>query len=132
MLAVEADTLAGVVLPRLLLEIGYTKNEMNSQPGYISCENKNSNRSLKAIIYPSNALEKDQLDLWLTERHALYIFKRKKMYRIDIHHRPWRLRQARITTVRQNYTEGLAAPIPVRQHYAKNLKVLAWTGKPLG
>jgi len=131
MLAIEADKLVDVLLPRWLLGIPYCQSEMLCNKGYFSAENKAMDRRLKVVYYPGPARnEKDTLDLWLTERHALYLDCRKKLYRFDIHHREWKLRNTTMTSISQNYTLGVAAAQgPQRQHYAKNIQVVIWGRK---
>jgi len=133
MLAIEADKLADVLLPRWLLGIPYLQSGMLYNKGYYSVENKTMGRRLKVMFYPGTALDgKDILDLWLTERHALYLDKGKKRYRFDIHHREWKLRHSTVTSISQNYTQDVAPEGgPQRQHYAKHVKVVIWGRKKL-
>lgn len=69
------------------------------------------------------------LEHWLTERYALYAVHRERVYRGEIHHRPWPLQPAqadiRCNTMAQAH--GITLPsTPPLLHYSRRLEVVAW------
>jgi uncharacterized protein len=69
------------------------------------------------------------LEHWLTERYCLYSLKGGRLYRGEIHHRPWPLQTAS-ADVREN---TMTIPIGLRLleppplvHFANRLDVVAW------
>ncbi len=71
------------------------------------------------------------LESWLTERYCLYaVDKRQRVYRGEIHHKPWPLQPAyanfKVNTVAQSHGLTLPDTKPLL-HYAERLDVLAWS-----
>ena len=69
------------------------------------------------------------LENWLTERYCLYTVFSGRVYRAEIHHQQWRLRQAEAEI--QLNTMASAAHIPLPDldpllHFSKRLEVLVW------
>jgi uncharacterized protein len=71
---------------------------------------------------------KTELDKWLTERYCLYLAKDDKIYRYDIHHQEWELKDAEIKRLNLRYKKGSMDLInqPDLVHYSDGVKVLAW------
>jgi uncharacterized protein YqjF (DUF2071 family) len=70
------------------------------------------------------------LEYFLTERYCLYhVDRRGRPYRLDIHHRPWRLQPATANVTRNTMAEvcGLTrADEPPLLHFAKRQDMIAW------
>jgi len=70
------------------------------------------------------------LEYWLTERYCLYtMMKNDRVYRCDIHHRPWPLQVAELETTRNTMAlaQGIHLPdTPPLLHYAQRQEVLVW------
>ena len=131
MLIIEADKLPDVIIPRWFLGIPYVKTTMQRRSGHFMSKNGTWNRNLEVEFkYTAPAGSKPLLDTWLTDRHALYVKRNKRLYRFDIHHKEWKLKDAIITGIKQNYTLGITAGVrPDRQHYSKITKVVIWGRK---
>jgi len=75
------------------------------------------------------------LEHFLTERYCLYAASRDRLYRGEIHHRPWPLQPAscevRDNTMTGQIGVGLPEDEPVL-HYARRLDVVAWWPKRVG
>jgi uncharacterized protein YqjF (DUF2071 family) len=76
----------------------------------------------------------DELGRWLAERYCLYTLdERQRVLRADIHHRPWSLRDARVTlehnTMAAPVGIELEGPPPV-VHYARRQDVVFWPLAP--
>lgn len=74
------------------------------------------------------------LEHFLSERYCLYAASRKRLYRGDIHHLPWRLQRAEVE-VQQNtmaQTAGFELPLkPDLAYFVRELKVLFWAPERL-
>lgn len=72
-------------------------------------------------------------DHWLTERYCLYAADRhRRVYRADIHHRPWSLRPAELEIRRNTMADAAGIPIPPRAErlaFSDSLDVLVWRPK---
>ncbi|MGH7677498.1 MAG: YqjF family protein [Gemmatimonadaceae bacterium] len=71
------------------------------------------------------------LEHWLTERYCLYdVDGSDRLYRTEIHHRPWPLHDARVTIRRNTMAaaSGLSVPdMAPRAEFAHCLDVVVWT-----
>ena len=69
------------------------------------------------------------LEFFVTERYCLYSENNGRLYRSRIHHRPWPLRKATLSSLDSSMIETLELPTPAGQpllHYAEELKVDIW------
>jgi uncharacterized protein YqjF (DUF2071 family) len=128
-LSIEASKLLPALLARLLIGIPYIKSEISRSTGIYRAKNRKRNLKLKATYSPGQPLQaRSAMDYWLSERHALYQDNGNKLYRLDIHHKPWPLQQMEIDAQITGYpligSQRAAAPDLV--HYAQQLNVLVW------
>jgi uncharacterized protein len=73
------------------------------------------------------------LDWFLTERYCLYTADREgRLYRGDIHHRPWPLQRAEARIDRNSMTEQIGVPLEGEPllHYAARQDVVFWRLAP--
>ena len=73
--------------------------------------------------------EKTNLDKWLTERYCAYTVIHKKMYRFNIHHKPWPLKKIKLRRIEIQYNKGRLQLLNTKhdlQHFAQQQKVLLW------
>lgn len=71
---------------------------------------------------------KTELDDWLTERYCLYLDRKNRCYRYDVHHLPWRIQTIKFANLAVDYRLGdiqLTSDYNLC-HYAEGVKVLAW------
>jgi uncharacterized protein YqjF (DUF2071 family) len=76
----------------------------------------------------------DSVEFFLTERYCLYSERGGKLYRSRIHHEPWSLREARVSSFSSTMIEALGLPAPEGEpllHYAEEIKVDIWPLKKL-
>lgn len=69
------------------------------------------------------------LEFFLTERYCLYSEHRGKIHRARIHHQPWPLRKAEVSTLNSTIIESLGLATPEGDallHYAEEIKVDIW------
>lgn len=72
----------------------------------------------------------DTLAHWLTERYCLYATDRTgRLWRGDVHHRPWPLQAATAVTTTNTMLDQLGLRVPSTApllHFAEQLDVVAW------
>ncbi len=75
-------------------------------------------------------LQKSPLDIWLTERYALFQDARSGINAFDIHHVEWALYSASIDDFHFKYQRfsDLLKGGPDQVHYSPGVQVLAWSG----
>lgn len=69
------------------------------------------------------------LEHWFTERYCLYTLVGQRVYRCDIHHRPWPLQAAEMELVSNTMASAAGLRLPAEVpllHYAHRLEVLIW------
>jgi uncharacterized protein YqjF (DUF2071 family) len=74
------------------------------------------------------------LEHFLTERYCLYAADaRRRLYRGDIHHRPWRLQAAEASFTQNTMAEAAGLPWPPHPllHFARRQEVVAWAPQRL-
>ena len=74
--------------------------------------------------------QRGTLEYWLTERYCLFtVTEKSRVYRVDIHHRPWPLQPAEQTSRRNTMASAQGIPLPDQPpllHYARQQDVLFW------
>lgn len=128
-LAIDADKTLAVWLARTLLGLPYEVASISRDGSMYALDNPGK-RTASAVFRPSpEAMEKDKLDAWLTERYCVYSISAKAMYRHDIHHEPWPLHEASVSGMSLDYADPayrLTANESSRFHYSQGLDVLIW------
>ncbi|MGL4631571.1 MAG: YqjF family protein [Leadbetterella sp.] len=74
-------------------------------------------------------VHKTALDIWLTERYCLYLNEAKDLYRYDIHHLEWELKELDLRHLELNYKIGnyaLSSTNLSSVQYSEGVKVVAW------
>ena len=72
--------------------------------------------------------EKSELDLWLTERYALFQDTEKSINEFEIHHLEWSINEINLNKLEFNYPRfnKLIKSEPNSVQYSKGVKVIAW------
>jgi len=128
-LSIEAQKLLPALLARLLIGLPYIKSEITRYTQVYRSRNRKRNYKLDASYTPGPQLQAlSGLDFWLTERHALYEKNGSRLYRIDVHHKPWSLQQLDIDARISGYPliGSPLATAPNLVHYAPALTALVW------
>lgn len=74
------------------------------------------------------------LEFFLTERYCLYSKSDNQLHRARIHHEPWTLRRAELTSLESTMIESLGLPTPTGDpllHYSEEIAVDIWGLKHL-
>lgn len=70
------------------------------------------------------------LEFFLTERYCFYTVSHERVYRCRIHHAPWQLRAAKVSSFESTMIESHELPTPAGKpllHYSEELDVEVWT-----
>jgi uncharacterized protein len=127
---IEAEKHLSAFVARYLSGLPYEKSVIQR-----TVKTYNSTNAEKKFILDvqfevkENLLVKSDLDKWLTERYCLYVDVNNNVYRYDIHHREWELKNVGINSLHLDYKIGdidLSAKAPGLAHYSDGVKVLAW------
>ena len=128
--SIEAEKLMPAFMERVLVGLPYIKSTIYRKGQTYYAENADKNLSLQVDHSPGELIyTKSGLDLWLTERHALYYKEGNNIFRTDIHHKEWILQN---TTVRPNIIRyPIISDMPGQNppdlaHCARRVKVLFW------
>ncbi len=73
--------------------------------------------------------QRSDLERWLTERYCLYTEKDGRVFRGDIHHRPWPLEEGEAEIETLDMTRLLDLDLPRTQplvHFADRIDVVGW------
>jgi uncharacterized protein YqjF (DUF2071 family) len=74
--------------------------------------------------------ELGSLEFFLTERGCFYTVSNGTVYRCRVHHAPWKLRDATISSYKSSMIESHGLPTPAGEpllHYSEELTVDVWT-----
>lgn len=78
---------------------------------------------------PVRLRERGTLEHWLTERYCLYTVHQGRVFRGEIHHKPWPLQDARADITVNTLAAAAHVPLPDEPpllHFSKRLDVLIW------
>jgi len=130
--SIETNKLAEVILTNLFIGLPYQKSEIKRHGNCLFSKNKKLNHLLDVQTGKSTLIKKkNDLDLWLTERHSLYEVCNNKICRFDIHHKEWELRDLDLTIRDIWYDAGKYTinTYPDKIQYAEKTQVVLWGRK---
>jgi uncharacterized protein YqjF (DUF2071 family) len=135
--SLDAGRRLAVAAARALLNLPYHAAAMSVGRRDAAVHYQSSRRTghaaFEAVYEPAGesfAASEGSLEYFLTERYCLYHYDRRgHPYRLEIHHRPWSLQQARATIT--NNTMAAASQLtvsgsPPLVHFARRQDVVAW------
>jgi uncharacterized protein YqjF (DUF2071 family) len=128
-LNIEAGKYLSAVISKMLSGLPYEKAIIHRTNENYTSTNIRKNFNLDTEFEVKKPLtEKSSLDNWLTERYCLYVDKAETIYRYDIHHKEWEIKNVDIKRVNVNYKIGdiNLTSKPDLIHYSDGVKVLAW------
>jgi len=134
-LSIEAQKVISVLIAKSLSGLPYRKSVIKRTVQNYSSINKRKKFALDVSFEPGDDLrDKREIDKWLTERYCLYVDDKNKIYRYDIHHKEWQLKNVKLKQLKLNYVVGnfnLSRIQPHLTHYSDGVKVVAWPRKVL-
>lgn len=132
-LNIEAEKHLSCFVAKLLSGLPYEKSVMKRETDGKLQNYKSLNEEKKfqfegSFIVRNKIEEPTLLDNWLTERYCLYLNKSDKLYRYEIHHKPWPLFNVDLIklTTRYRFNNIDLQGRPDMMHYSTGVKVVAW------
>jgi uncharacterized protein YqjF (DUF2071 family) len=130
-LHIAAAKAISVSVARMLSVLPYQKAEISRTSNgdvRIACSSR-TGPCLHTEFTPGDMIAAPRpLDIWLTERYAVYQQHGKAIWRYQVHHVPWPLRRVRIN--RLQIESGKSLPLrpsdPDLAHWSEGVQVLSW------
>jgi len=127
---IESQKRFSAFISRKLSGLPYEKSMIKRETGKYSSSNVFRKFSLETEFEISeNTIEKTEIEKWLTERYALFLADKGKLFRYDIHHKEWKIRSIELKKLKLDYKlQGLdlAEKQPDLVHYSDGVEVVAW------
>lgn len=133
-LSIEAEKFLSTHIAKSLSGLPYQKATIKRTAQEYHCSNKETGNYFDCSFELGKEFQdKPLLHQWLTERYCLYLEGGDKLYRYDIHHKEWILKEASIKSVALNYSIGniRLTETPDLVHYSEGVKVLSWKKQEL-
>lgn len=129
-LSIEAEKAVSVFIARSLSGLPYEKANIKRTATTYTSVNPIKGFHMEADFEVKNEpVHKSALDKWLTERYCLYLEKDGSMYRYDIHHKEWPIKNLVFKKLSLSYRIGnidLSEREPDLTHYSDGVSVIAW------
>ena len=129
-LSIEASKRLSSFIARKVSELPYRYSKMKY--GESNCRSVNTEYQDElsfSFKVGDSIIQRSPLDIWLTERYALFQDARSGINAFDIHHVQWPLHSAFVTDFRLKYQRynDLLKGGPDLLHYSPGVQVLAWS-----
>jgi uncharacterized protein len=128
-LSIEAGNQLSAVLAKTLSGLPYKKSNIQRTDRNYKSNNIRKDFYLDTEFeVKEHRTEKTTLDKWLTERYCLYLDNDEIVYRYDIHHKEWEIKNIDIKKLNLNYRidDINLTSKPDLTHYSDGVKVVAW------
>ena len=116
---------------KLISELPYRFSSIKREMEYYRSANSEFGDTLDIKFKIGQAVQKTEIDLWLTERYALFQDTKNFINEYEIHHQEWPIREAIIENIELNYPrfDKLIGRKPDLVNYSEGVKVVAWGKK---
>lgn len=128
-LSIEGGTAASCKIAKGISELPYRYSKMKRRNGLFESSNTKYADRLKVEFQIGDPLKnKAALDLWLTERYALFQDAGQAINEFEIHHLEWPVHSIDLKLVDLQYSrfENLISNTPDHMHYSPGVKVMSW------
>lgn len=128
-LSIEGGTSLSCTLAKSLSELPYRFSKMQRETNRFHSENKEYGDRLDIGYKIGKEIkEKSKLELWLTERYALFQDTQTRINEFKIHHVEWPINKLELTNFVFNYPrfKSLFNGTPDTLGYSKGVQVIAW------
>lgn len=127
---IEAEKYLSAFIARKLSGLPYEKSNILRKGNRFTSKNQLKKFHLEAEFNIQNKLEsKTELDHFLTERYCLYLEDRNQLFRFDIHHKEWEIKNVEMKKLNLSYQLADNFRIETHSdliHYSDGVKVVAW------
>ena len=131
-LSIEGSKRLSCTVAKSLSALPYSYSSMQSSGTRFIANNIQYDDEFDLTFKIGNSLEnKSDLDLWLTERYALFQDTPHSINEFEIHHLEWKINELDLLTSKIEYSRfsNLLKGPPLLTHYSPGVKVLAWGKK---
>lgn len=129
-LNIEAGNSLSAFVSRTLSGLPYENAEMQRKEECYYSMNENKKFFLKAEYkIGTSVLIKTPLQIWLTERYCLYLYVQKILYRYQIHHKEWEIKEINFDVLELEYNLGeirLTEDNVLIPNYSEGIQVVSW------
>jgi|AntRauTorcE11898_2_1112593.scaffolds.fasta_scaffold22995_1 uncharacterized protein YqjF (DUF2071 family) len=131
-LSIEAGKRISSFLAKSLSGLPYTYSDLRRSEHCYEANHPAKSSYLKSTFIPGSEIsenEKSPLEIWLTERYALYLDVDDALYRYEIHHKPWKLQNVTLRKLDVSYEAGemtLNHENLHSAHYSPGVQVVSW------
>lgn len=128
-LSIEGGTLLSCKIAKGISDLPYRYSDMNRTKKSFYSKNNMFNDLFEIEYTVGKSLQnKKDIDLWLTERYALYQNTKTHINGYQIHHIEWDLDNVDIHSINLNYSrfDKLLSKKPNKTAYSKGVQVIAW------
>lgn len=118
---------------KLISELPYRFSSIKREMEYYRSSNTEFGDTLDIKFKIGQAVQKTDIDRWLTERYALFQETKNFINEYEIHHQEWPIREAIIEKIELHYPrfEKLIGRKPDLVNYSEGVKVIAWGKKKI-
>jgi len=131
-LNIEAGKRISSYLAKKISELPYSYSKMKRSKGQFISKNNKLNDIFNAEYTIGDKIrKKDENDLWLTERYALFQNSKSYINEYDIHHIEWPVYEVNLknTSIKYPKFSNLLTNSPDKRHYSTGVQVIAWGGR---
>lgn len=128
-LSIEGGTKLSCKIAKGISELPYRYSKIKRPENQYNSINSEFNDRLNIEFKTENEVtKKSRLDIWLTERYALFQDTEKSINQFEIHHLEWPTTQINLMKLDFSYPrfERLIKNEPDKIQYSKGVKVIAW------
>lgn len=129
-LNIEAGKRLSAFVARTLSGLPYEKSMIRRTQTEHRSFNAHKRLKINTSFHVKSVFEsKTSLDKWLTERYCLYLEDAGSVFRYEIHHNEWEVRNVEFENLEIDYCIGkiqLSAGNLELAHYSKGVQVVSW------
>ncbi|MGG5576463.1 YqjF family protein [Myroides sp. C15-4] len=129
-LTIEGGKSLSVFVSKQLSGLPYEKATMKRSKGVYTSSNPKKPFQFEATYAIGNLVQqKNPLQVWLTERYCLYVYVKNKLYRYQIHHKVWELKEIEFDQLKIAYDLPgiqLTEKEVIAPNYSDGIQVVAW------
>lgn len=127
-LSIEGSKRISCNLAKMATQLPYRYSEMERTGNAFLSRNSQYGEHMDLQYGIGETLEKKEIDVWLTERYALFQDSNNSMHKFEVHHIAWPLFRLQIKKIALHYPrfEKLVGHPPNRTHYSPGVAALVW------
>ena len=128
-LSMEGSKRSSCKVLKTLSKFPYRYSKMKRTVSNFKSKNTRFNDSFNVEYKLENgSIKKDETDLWLTERYAVFQDYKRHIIEYDVHHVEWPIQNIRLENLEASYPRfnHIINNQPDKVHYSSGVQVLTW------